>query len=99
MARGGGLLVHADLTSSHARKGQDSHEGTFINRRRFFLCVMMMTIIQQQDLTMIFQNAEPVMGRGRSRPLRNLLTRMDEVTVGPLSVLRRCMVDKIRVKV
>ena len=42
---------------------------------------------------------EPVMGRGRSRPLRNLLTRMDEVTRGPMSVLRNCMINKTRVKV
>lgn len=39
------------------------------------------------------------MGRGRSRPLRNLLTRMDEVTHGPMSVLRNCMINKTRVKV
>ncbi|XP_045031078.1 U7 snRNA-associated Sm-like protein LSm11 isoform X2 [Daphnia magna] len=42
---------------------------------------------------------EPVMGRGRSRPQRNLLTRMDEVTRGPMSVLRNCMINKTRVKV
>lgn len=39
------------------------------------------------------------MGRGRSRPQRNLLTRMDEVTRGPMSVLRNCMINKTRVKV
>ncbi len=43
--------------------------------------------------------SEPVMGRGRSRPQRNLLTRMDEVTRGPMSVLRNCMINKTRVKV
>merc|ERR1712071_452521 len=42
---------------------------------------------------------EPVMGRGRSRILRNVLTRMDEVTRGPMSVLRNCMLSKTRVKV
>ena len=52
--------------------------------------------------------AEPIMGRGRGSgdrgrqkrpPLRNLLTRMQEVTRGPMSVLRDCMINKRRVKV
>ena len=48
------------------------------------------------------------MGRGRGggsggggfrQPLRNLLTRMHEVTRGPMSLLRDCMINKRRVKV
>jgi len=42
---------------------------------------------------------EPVMGRGRGRIQRNVLTRMEEVTRGPMSVLRNCMLNKTRVKV
>jgi len=42
---------------------------------------------------------EPVMGRGRGRVQRSVLTRMDEVTQGPMSVLRNCMLNKTRVKV
>lgn len=55
-----------------------------------------------QSFFFYYYYIEPVIGRGRSsysRPLRNVLSRMDEVTDGPLSVLRRCMTEKRRIKV
>ena len=55
----------------------------------FYSCLFLLFICE----------TEPVMGRGRGRIQRNVLTRMEEVTRGPMSVLRNCMLNKTRVKV